>query len=1016
MKASGLRGRGGAGFGTGQKWSFLPEGRVPAVPRGERRRGRAVHVQGPHAHRARPAPDRRGRRHLRVRDRGATTRSSTCAASSRSASSASSRRSPTRTRKGFIGKNILGSGFDLEVIVHRGAGAYIAGDETGLLSSPRGRARRCRASSRRSPRSQGLYAKPTVVNNVETLSTVPHILRMGGEEYAKLGVGRSTGTRIFSVSGHVERPGQLRGRARHHVPRPHRRPRRRHPRRQGDEVLHPRRRVAPVAACRRAPRRAARHGLRRRRARRRCSGRARSWCSTRRRTRCSSRGGSRSSSRTRSAASARRAARARAGSRRCCTASRTASAAPRTSTCCSTFGADIVARRLERAVHADDASARSGPSVDVAGREPRPLLPRGDPRDVQRRRRSPDDPGDERMTDVTPATADAVPMSQWPSAYEYVLPTGTGSTVTLTIDGREVQAQTGRAADQGRAGARRLHPALLLARAHEAGRHVPHVPRRGRRHARLPACVHDARRRRHGRAHAVRRGEDRPRTACSSSCSSTTRSTARSATAAASARCRTRRSRSVRASRASSRRSATGRSRSRSQRPRAARPRALHPVRPLHPLRRRDRRRPADRLRRPRRPDAGLTFAGRAVRRRTSPATRCRSARSARSPRRQYRFRARPWDLATVETSCTTCAVQCRGALQSSSNRLVRLLGVDREPVNHGWLCDKGRYGIRVGALRGPRRSSRMVRKRRRAASRCSWPEALDAAAAGLRGALDAARPGVDRRARRRARHERGRVRVGAASPRACIGTDNVDAQLGDGLPAEVVLGLPARDDRRLRPRRGDRAARARPQGRAPGPATCGCERAADELGVPLIELAPGRPRPHRATRRRDPVAAGRAGATRAQLVGARGEPADDGRRGRPRRSTVATATSSSCSAAVDLAESPAATVRPRPRSRGCPTSGSSSALRRGNVHGALDLGLAPGFLPGRVTLDAGREWFERRVGRGARRAAASTPPASSTPRPTARSRCSCSSAPTRSTTSPTATLAAARARRAPAS
>ena len=94
--------------------------------------------------------------------------------------------------KGFIGKNILGSGFDLEVVVHRGAGAYIAGDETGLLSSLEGE----RAMPRIKPpfpAVQGLYAKPTVVNNVETMSTVPHILRMGGEEYAKLGVGRSTG-------------------------------------------------------------------------------------------------------------------------------------------------------------------------------------------------------------------------------------------------------------------------------------------------------------------------------------------------------------------------------------------------------------------------------------------------------------------------------------------------------------------------------------------------------------------------------------------------------------------------------------------------------------------------------------------------------------------------------------------------------------------------------------------------------------------------------------------------------
>src|SRR5581483_8586982 len=59
-----------------------------------------------------------------------------------------------------------------------------------------------------------------------------------------------------------------------------------------------------------------------------------------------------------------------------------------------------------------------------------------------------------------------------------------------------------------------------------------------------------------------------------------------------------------------------------------------------------------------------------------------------------YRFKARPWDLSSVETSCVACAVNCRGALQSSSNRLVRLLGVDSEPVNHGWLCDKGRYGF----------------------------------------------------------------------------------------------------------------------------------------------------------------------------------------------------------------------------------------------------------------------------------------------------------------------------------
>jgi NADH-quinone oxidoreductase subunit F len=107
--------------------------------------------------------------------------------------------------RGFLGRDILGSGFDLDVILHRGAGCYIAGDETGLLSSLEGE----RAMPRIKPpfpAVQGLFAKPTVVNNVETLSTVPAIIERGGDWYAGLGVGRSTGTRIFSVSGHVERP------------------------------------------------------------------------------------------------------------------------------------------------------------------------------------------------------------------------------------------------------------------------------------------------------------------------------------------------------------------------------------------------------------------------------------------------------------------------------------------------------------------------------------------------------------------------------------------------------------------------------------------------------------------------------------------------------------------------------------------------------------------------------------------------------------------------------------------
>ena len=97
------------------------------------------------------------------------------------------------------------------------------------------------------PAIAGLYAKPTVVNNVETLSTVPHIIAMGGAEYAKIGVNKSTGTRIVAISGHVKKPGNYEVEFGMHVPRHDLRPRGRHPRRTRAQVLPARRRVVPVA-------------------------------------------------------------------------------------------------------------------------------------------------------------------------------------------------------------------------------------------------------------------------------------------------------------------------------------------------------------------------------------------------------------------------------------------------------------------------------------------------------------------------------------------------------------------------------------------------------------------------------------------------------------------------------------------------------------------------------------------------------------------------------------------------
>jgi NADH-quinone oxidoreductase subunit F len=109
-------------------------------------------------------------------------------------------------RAGLVGGNVLGTGWNLPVIVHRGAGAYICGEETGMLESLEGKRGQPRTKPP-FPAISGVYASPTLINNVETLATVPKIIEMGGAAYAKLGVENSTGTRLFSLSGNVVRGG-----------------------------------------------------------------------------------------------------------------------------------------------------------------------------------------------------------------------------------------------------------------------------------------------------------------------------------------------------------------------------------------------------------------------------------------------------------------------------------------------------------------------------------------------------------------------------------------------------------------------------------------------------------------------------------------------------------------------------------------------------------------------------------------------------------------------------------------
>src|ERR1700752_1448238 len=206
VKASGVRGRGGAGFPCGAKWGFIRPGETKPIylicNADESEPGtfkdRYIIHQDPHqllegmiiscfavnAHLA----------YIYIRGEfplGAKILEQAIAEAK---------------SRGYIGSNILGSGFDVEIYVHRGGGVYICGEETGLIESLEGKRPYPRIKPPYFPAVLGLYPSPTVVNNVETLCAVKHIVAMGGAEYARLGTPNNTGTRIVSISGHVKRP------------------------------------------------------------------------------------------------------------------------------------------------------------------------------------------------------------------------------------------------------------------------------------------------------------------------------------------------------------------------------------------------------------------------------------------------------------------------------------------------------------------------------------------------------------------------------------------------------------------------------------------------------------------------------------------------------------------------------------------------------------------------------------------------------------------------------------------
>ena len=201
-----LRGLGGAGFPTARKWSFIPKASpkpkylVVNADEGEPGtfKDRYILERDPHALLEGMIIAARaiGSHKAYVYIRGEYFRSAR----------RFSRAVEEAYARGWLGKDIQGSGFDLEVVIHRGAGAYICGEETALLTSLEG-GKGFPKLKPPFPAISGLFQCPTIVNNVETLACVPFILREGAERFAALGTPRQGGTRLFSVCGHVNRPG-----------------------------------------------------------------------------------------------------------------------------------------------------------------------------------------------------------------------------------------------------------------------------------------------------------------------------------------------------------------------------------------------------------------------------------------------------------------------------------------------------------------------------------------------------------------------------------------------------------------------------------------------------------------------------------------------------------------------------------------------------------------------------------------------------------------------------------------
>ena len=333
-----------------------------------------------------------------------------------------------------------------------------------------------------------------------------------------------------------------------------------------------------------------------------------------------------------------------------------------------------------------------------------------------------------------------------------------------------------------------------------------------------------------------------------------------------------------------------------------------------------------------------------------------------------YRFKARPWDLEQVESTCTSCSVGCRVAVQSSGDKVTRYVGVDAEPTNHGWLCDKGRFDFE--SLNSPERvASPLVKDGGGQHVETSWGAALDVVAVATR-ATTPDRIGVIGGSRLPNEDQYAWTKL----IKGVVGSDNMDAQVGDGLPAEAVLGV----DRATI----DDACNAKavvllaPDLKEELPVLfLRLREAVKKNGLAVIEISP---QPTSFT----PLAAqhlayrtGDAGAVVAALLGKAKDLSKEDQQdiGGLDPAAIDNARTLLNTAGSDIVvvfgrQSVAESAQGITDAVGLFAEHSNvrflPVLRRSNVFGALDMGLAPGVLPGRTALGDGGEWYSQAWGK----------------------------------------------------